>query len=300
MEAASARFSTVSAAVGALDEAALEQLFAEDTEVAAELLTMMARATDRQLRARARAAAASLLVPPATDAGGPAWRGTARLAPTRRAEGDLDVDGTIANLLDGNGRPEGPFCFRGWRRPARAVTLVVDASGSVTGRPLTTALVTAGAVIGRLAEADELAVLAFWSRAVRLRAMTSTTARAAVLDALFDLRGGDTTNLRGALALALAETGTARAARRDIIVLTDGLVTAGADPLEVAAQARACGARLHVLALSDEAESVAACTALADAGGGRMAPATTAARACGAVTSVLGHEVPTPRVTGVR
>jgi len=289
MEVASARFSTVSAAVGALDEAALAQLLADDADAGAELLTLMARATDRQLRARARAAAARLVVPDAADGTGRTWRGSSRIGATRRAEGDLDVDGTVANVLEGDGRPEGPFCFRGWQRPARAVSLVVDASGSVTGQPLATALLTAGAVIGRLSTADELAVVAFWSRSVLLRAMTSTAARAAVLDALFDLRGGDTTNLGAALELTLAETASALAVRRDIVVLTDGLATTGTDPLEIASQAPACGARLHVLALSEEIDAVVACTALAAAGGGRMVSATTPTRACMAVAEVLGR-----------
>jgi Mg-chelatase subunit ChlD len=98
-----------------------------------------------------------------------------------------------------------------------------------------------------------------------------TDPAATVLDALFDLRGGDTTDLAGGLRAALAEAAGATAARRDVVVLTDGLANAGDDPAAVAASGPAAGARVHVLNLSDTPESVGACRAVADAGGGRSA-----------------------------
>jgi Ca-activated chloride channel family protein len=165
--------------------------------------------------------------------------------------------------------------------------LLVDASGSVTGRPLATALVTAAALARRVGPDDQLGVVAFWSRAVVLRHVTSTDPATSVLDALFDLRGGDTTDLAGGLEAALAQAGRAVAGQRDVIVLTDGMANAGGDPIAVASTAAGAGARVHVLRLTDDPESVAACLAVAEAGGGRVAPLPRPSLAPAALSDIL-------------
>lgn len=167
--------------------------------------------------------------------------------------------------------------------------LLLDASASVTGRPLATAVVTAAALCARLGPDDELAVVAFWSRPVVLRPVDSATPPAAVLDALFDLRGGDTTDLAAAIGAGLAQAGAARAGERELVVLTDGLATAGADPIPVAAAAAAAGSVVHVLGLSPERDDAAgAARALAASGRGRYAALASPAGAPAAVAAVLG------------
>ena len=157
----------------------------------------------------------------------------------------------------------------------------------VVKSPLATAVVTAAALACRCGPDDELAIVAFWSVAVVLRRITSVEAPLHVLDALFDLRGGDTTDLAGGLRAALAQAVMARPGRRDILVLTDGLATAGDDPVSVAATASAHGAAVHVLALTVDAEATDACHRIADAGGGRMAALLHPADAPAAVAEVL-------------
>jgi Ca-activated chloride channel family protein len=230
----------------------------------------MARATDRVLRARARALAGELLLPVARHGGDQRRRGAVRLVTSARDGLDLDLDATVERAGGGRIGAE-DLRWRRWERPGRAYVLLVDASGSVTGRPLATALVTAAALARRIGPDDQLAVVAFWSRAVVLRPVTSVEPATGVLDALFDLRGGDTTDLAGGLRAALAEAGRAVAGQRDVIALTDGMANAGDDPVEVAATAAAAGSRVHVLSLSDDASAVGACLAVAAAGGGRVA-----------------------------
>lgn len=282
------RLEQVSPGVGALDEEALAGLLAEDLDAGAEVLVDMARATDRELRARVRAVAASLLVPPSRSGAG-AERGGARRIRRDAPRGmDLDLDATVSRLLDGPGaQGEDPLRWQGWVSPARAVVLVVDASGSTTGRPLTTAVVTAAALAARLRTGDELAVVAFWSRTVLLRPVSATDAPVSVIGRLLDLRGGDTTDLAGGLRAALGQAGAATAARRDVLVLTDGLANEGDDPLPVAATAAGSGARIHVLALSADADAAAACETLAGVGGGRVAPLLAASQAPAAVAALL-------------
>jgi Mg-chelatase subunit ChlD len=209
------------------------------------------------------------------------------LITSKRAGLELDVDATIEEIASRTSPSTDDLRWRRWARPGRALILLIDASGSVAGLPLATAVVTAAALAGRCGPDDELAVVAFWSRAVLLRGTTSVEPPLHVLDALFDLRGGDTTDLAGGLRTALAQAGLAGPGRRDILVLTDGMATAGDDPIGVAATAAAHGATVHVLALADDPEAIDACHRIADAGGGRVAALLRPADAPAAVAAVL-------------
>jgi Mg-chelatase subunit ChlD len=297
LEARHEDFEQVSAEVGELDQDALAGALDEDPDRAIELLADMARATDRALRDRARALAAELLLPVARHGGDHRRRGASRLVTSARDGLDLDLDATLERAAAA-GSPTGAsgpssrisaddLRWHSWERPGRAYVLLVDASGSVTGRPLATALVTAAALARRIGPDDQLAVVAFWSRAVVLRHVTSTDSATSVLDALFDLRGGDTTDLAGGLEAALAQAGRAVAGQRDVIVLTDGMANAGGDPVAVAATATATGARVHVLRLAEDPEAVAACLAVAEAGGGRVAALPRPSLAPAALSDVL-------------
>jgi Mg-chelatase subunit ChlD len=263
-----------------LDEAAVTSKAGEDPDAAVDLLADLARATDPGLRAAARRLAAKLVVR-AARVGREERRGTTRLATIDREGPDLDLDAT----LERSPRPgTDDLRWRGWRSSARATVLLVDASGSVAGRPLATAVTTAGALAAGLRPGDELGVVAFWSRAVVLRPRSSPRPASAVLDALFDLRGGSTTDLALGLRTALAQLHDARAAHREIVVLTDGAWNEGEDPVPVAARS---GVTVSVLRTVDSAEAVTACARLAGAGGGRHAPLLRASDAPAAVAAVL-------------
>jgi Mg-chelatase subunit ChlD len=166
--------------------------------------------------------------------------------------------------------------------------LLVDASGSVAGDELAVAVLTASALAQRMRPDDELAVVAFWSRAVVLRPLSADPRTDVVVDRLFDLRGGGTTDLDLGLRTAAAQLARSRAATRDVLLLSDGVPTESPDPLPAAAALVRAGARLHVLSLSAEPESEAGCAALAATGGGRVASLLRATDAPAAVRTVLG------------
>ena len=270
--------------VGVLDEAAMAGAHADDPDAAVDLLADLARATDPALRAKARRLAVRLLVPPAR-AGETQRRGSSRLA-TVAGEGlDLDLDATLERSLVHRPIRAEDLRWRGWRSPARALVLLVDASGSVAGKPLTTAVTTAGALAAGLRTDDELAVVAFWSRAVVLRHLHSPAPPSGVLDALLDLRGGSTTDLALGLRTALAQAAAARVPHADVLVLTDGAWNEGEDPAPVAAAAGA--ARVHTLVTVDDEEARTSCARLAAAGGGRSVPLYRPSDAPAAVRAVL-------------
>jgi Mg-chelatase subunit ChlD len=275
----------VSPEVGALDEAALAGALDDDLDAGVSLLVDLSRATDPALREQARRLAAGLVVPAARVPAVASAAGSARFGPVADIGTDLDLDGTLEAIGDHPRLRAEDLRWRGWRRPGRAVVLLVDASGSVTGRPLDTAIVTAAALAARTGPADQLGVVAFWSRSVVLRPIEDRSPPGRVVERLLSLRGGDTTDLAGGLMAGLGQLERARAGRRDLIVLTDGMANEGGDPLPVVASS---GAPVHVLALSPDRDATAACRKLAGAGGGRFVALHRAADAPAAIAEILG------------
>ena len=275
---------SVSPTVGVLDEAATAGAFGEDADGTIDLLADLARATDPLLRAKARRLAVRLLVPPAR-AGETERRGSTRLATVTGDGLDLDLDATLEQSLEHRPIRAEDLRWRGWRSPGRAIVLLVDASGSVAGKPLTTAVTTAGALAAGLRTDDELAVIAFWSRAVVLRHLHSPAPTSAVLDSLLDLRGGSTTDLALGLRTALAQATAARVPHADVLVLTDGAWNEGEDPAPIAGASGA--ARVHTLVTVDDEEARTSCARIAAAGGGRSVPLLRPSDAPAAVRAVL-------------
>lgn len=273
---------------GVLDENALAGM---DPGESLALLADMTRSSDRTLRARARLLATRLALRPS---GVESPRGFGRpqlgLLTDPYAGADLDLDVTL-NRLTGMHRPQlDDLVFRGWKRSSSAYLLVVDSSGSVAGERLATAVLTAGALCHRIGDA-ELSVIAFWSRAVVLQPLAPAVSVSSLVDKLADLRGGGTTDIALALRAAFSQASLARAARREVLLLTDGVRTEGVDPVPVAGAAASLGVRLHVLALTppagEESAGESTCRALAAAGAGRYASLSSPLDAPSAVSSVL-------------
>jgi Mg-chelatase subunit ChlD len=264
-------FEAVSPQAGELDQQALEDLTGRDPDAATRLLTAMGRAFDPALRARARSLAARL--PVAVPRTGVPDRAGSRRVVTRRdpTGADVDLDATLAARgAEPHWRAE-HLHTRSWRATGRACVLVVDASGSVAGDELAVAVLTASALAQRMRPGDELAVVAFWSTAVLLQPLSADVRPEVVVDRLFDLRGGGTTDLDLALRTAGQQLARTRTVARDVLLLSDGMPTNSPDPRPAAAALVRAGARLHVLGLSAEPESVENCAALAATGGGRSA-----------------------------
>jgi Mg-chelatase subunit ChlD len=219
--------------VGGLDETAFETALAGDPDAALSLLADMAGATDERLRALARRLAGRVSVRLART--GPVrTRGTGRLRRvTLRPGGDLDVEASLDALLvaAATGRPPALEELQGtaWARPDVALCLLVDRSGSVGGGRLASAALAAAAVA--LRAPDDHSVVAFGTRALVLRAQDRPRPVEDVVNDLLRLRGHGLTDLAAALDTARAQLERSTAARRTVVLLTDGRATAGPDPL---------------------------------------------------------------------
>jgi magnesium chelatase subunit D len=198
-------FAAVSPQVGELDSAALDVQMRRDPERTVALLADMAVATDPALRADARRLAGRLL-PPLARVGAPSRRGTRRLVAYRGSlAGDLDLDRTL-ELSEGR-RPDRAerIVARSWGAAPRAVCLLVDRSGSMTGRAVALAAVAAAAVVQAASDRLQTAVIAFAAEPLVLRDLGSAVPSDSVVDDLLSLRGHGVTDLARALRAAAAQ-----------------------------------------------------------------------------------------------
>jgi MoxR-like ATPase len=274
-------FDAVSHEVGQLDRDAFAQLLAADPDAAVALLADLARATDKDLRAAARRLAARVFFRLGRTGQKPA-RGTRRLG-AGRAEGDLDLELTLDRWSGPWPPATHELVTRSWRAHRRALCLLIDSSGSMSGAAVAMAAVAAASVVfaadGRLAPA----IIAFSGGVTVLQAQGTRRAPGELVDDLVALRGHGVTDLAAALRAAAAQLGGAAADERVAVLLSDCLPTTGGDP----ALALAGISRLHVLCPLPTAESELAAAALARRGGGVSQPVRRLADVAPALTRAL-------------
>ena len=247
------RFAEISPEVGEIDQEALSDLIGEDPDHAMTLLAQMRSATDQRM-AQLAARLAGQLVLDVARVGPIQARGVGALAssPADRVDGDLDLDASLDGLVraraGGEAVDPSELRVRHWTQPTTAVSLVIDRSGSMSGRRLAIAAVAAAACAHR-APVD-WSVLAFADRTIALKSQQEARSPMAVVDDLLRLRGQGVTDLAGALQAAARQLERSRAKRRVTILLSDCRSTFGADPLAAARRLD----ELCVVAPADDAD----------------------------------------------
>jgi Mg-chelatase subunit ChlD len=224
------------------------------------MLADLTGATDPVLRALARRLASRIVVDLART-GRPARSGAGKLArlPYQPDSGDLDLDASLEPIAIARATYSLPdtdeLRVTGWTRPDTAVCLLVDRSGSMTGKPLATSAVAAAAVSWRAP--SDYAVVAFAADAVVAKSIGAPKATERVVTDLLTLRGFGTTDVALALRTAAEQLGRSRAGRKITLLLSDCRATA---PGDVEAMA-ACVEELIIIAPegdSEEAEALGA------------------------------------------
>jgi DNA polymerase III delta prime subunit len=274
-------FAEVSPAVGELDADAAARAVAADPDAAAALLADLTLATDERLRAAARRLAARVFLRLGRT-GAARTRGVRRLVPGA-GSGDLDLDRTVDRAAGAWPPGAEDVVTRTWTGYRRAVCLLVDRSGSMSGLAVAVAAVTAAGVV--LAADDRLqpGVLAFGGDVAVLQAQGSRRPPEELVADLVGLRGHGNTDLAAALRAAGAQLAGTAADERVVLLLSDCLPTAGADP----AGALAGIDRLHVLCPLPTPAAERAAAALAARGGGTSQPVRTLAEVGPALTRIL-------------
>jgi hypothetical protein len=266
---AHAGFAEVSPDVGQLDETAFAAQLARDGDAAVALLSDLAVATDPALRRAARRLAERLLAP-LGRAGQPRRRGTRRMvARAGASEGDLDIERTLERSLGRRPRDPQDLVARQFAAAPRAICLLVDRSGSMSGHGVGLAAVAAAAVVSAASDRLRCSVVAFAAEPLVLLDRARPRPAGAVVDDLLSLRGHGVTDLGRALRAAEQLLAGVPPGGRTALLMSDALHTAGEDPLRAVAGLDC----LHVLGTSEEADAVAAGRALARRGHGRYLPA---------------------------
>jgi hypothetical protein len=231
------QFSEISPDTGSLDEEALADLLRDDPDEALGLLASMTAATDRGLRALARALAGRLMLDVARS--GPAGsRRVGRVATTKwhLTGGDLDVDASLDALVTATSARSvvdiDELRQRNWVRPSTAICLLVDRSGSTTGRPLATNAIAAAAVAWR--NPDDFSVISFARRPIVVKPQGVHRPAEDIVDAVLALRGFGTTDLAAAIAAARRQLERSHAGRKITVLLSDCRATEGGDAVAAA------------------------------------------------------------------
>lgn len=279
------RFEQVSPEVGELDEAAVEEALSDDPDDTMAMLADLTGATDPALRELARRLAGRLFLDVARR--GPMRpRGVGRLReqPFRPDGGDLDLDASLDAIAAARAAgeavdPEG-LRIRAWSTPSTAISLLVDRSGSMGGKPLATSAVAAAAIASR-APAD-YSVISFGKEVVVPKSQDRSRSVEEVVDAVLALRGFGTTDVAAALSAGADQLSRSPARRRIAVLLSDCRAT---EPGDVIAAAQRVEELVIVAPEGDSAEA----EELAAQVGARVAVVSGPSSIPDALASVLDH-----------
>ncbi len=184
--------------------------------------------------------------------------------------GELDVEATVDNIV-GKAYPEpGDWVVQHRVDRRHQVVLMVDTSLSMSGENMAIAAVAA-AVLALKLHPEDLSVVVFEDKANAVTHLDVPDPADEVVRRMLDQPVRGYTNIEAALALGAAELERGRNPRRSGLLITDGVVTAGGDPVPLAHRFP----HLFVLLTEDYKMNPELCRRLADAGHGDVFPVRT-------------------------
>jgi uncharacterized protein with von Willebrand factor type A (vWA) domain len=220
---------------------------------------------DGELRAYAERLAAAAVLRRAARLVGPLRAATQTVVETLREphEGELEIEATIENLT-GKQWPE-PDDWLVARRVERRhqVVLMLDTSLSMSGEKMALAAVAA-AVLALKSHPGDLGVVLFDDQARAVARLEAAVEPAEIVRRMLGRPVRGYTNIAAALKLGVAELERGRNPRKVGLLVTDGVATAGGDPVPLAARF----GRLHVLLAEDYKMDRELCRRMADLGRG--------------------------------
>jgi Mg-chelatase subunit ChlD len=258
-------FEEISPEVGELDEVAFDEAMQNSPDETLSMLADLTAATDPALRDLARKLAGRILIELA-QSGKPRPRGIGKMSLRKYQPdaGDIDIDASLdaLNELRATGVVDADeLRVRGWLRPGTAISLVVDRSGSMGGKPLANSAMAAASIAAR--EPADYSVLVFGKDVIAAKSQDVNKSGDDVVNTVLALRGFGTTDLAGALNASREQLLRSRASRKITVLLSDCRATVDGD-------AHAAALSLDELVVIAPLEDDAEARAFADVVGARF------------------------------
>jgi Mg-chelatase subunit ChlD len=237
--------------------------------IAVNLTRSDRRIFNRELQIHAEKLAARAVLRRAADLVGPIRGATERVRETLRDPftGELDLERTLENI-GGKELPDAEDWVVERRQERRQqVVLMVDTSLSMSGENMAMAAVAAAVLALKLHPGD-LSVVVFEDKARAVSHLEEEDPPALIVERMFEQPVRGYTNIEAALRVGLDELARGRNPRKAGLLVTDGVSTAGGDPLPLAARFN----RLFVMLTEDYKMNPGLCRQMADLGHGDVFP----------------------------
>jgi Mg-chelatase subunit ChlD len=247
-------FEEISPEVGELDEVAFDEAMQNSPDETLSMLADLTAATDPALRELARKLAGRILIELA-QSGKPQPRGIGKMSLRKYQPdaGDIDIDASLdaLNELRATGVVDADeLRVRGWLKPGTAISLVVDRSGSMGGKPLANSAMAAASIAAR--EPADYSVLVFGKDVIAAKSQDVHKSGDDVVNTVLALRGFGTTDLAGALHASREQLSRSKASRRITVLLSDCRATVDGD---ARAAAKSLDELVVIAPLEDDAEA---------------------------------------------
>lgn len=197
------------------------------------------------------------------------------LAPFRFDEDELDMDATVERLMasavpvvrnQAHVADYADIVVRERGSRPRACVVMLDESRSMRGSKAVAAALATATLILNLRPADEWGLVAFADQGRTVRAINRRRPKEEIIRQILDMQPQGCTDIARGLELGLKEIARAQAYDHIGIVISDGWLNTGPDPLPLARQFT----RLHFIELPGGDHEF--CTRMAQVGRGIVAP----------------------------
>jgi len=183
---------------------------------------------------------------------------------------EFDLDSTLQAFLEKRVLPYWDIVGVERRKRKKVGVLMIDTSGSMYGRLLLNAALTAAVLSYHMAKTDKYAIVVFNSKALVLKGITNARNTDAIVNDILDSEAVGFTNIEAALQEGLEELAKYPAPDKFGILITDGEYNRGEDPVPMARHFR----HLHVINIPPEqafnTKGLEKCAEIAQAGRGNL------------------------------
>jgi len=209
----------------------------------AQFLFTMEKELNEEQRLASKATLVKLLVQLASQISAKGIRSSERcLTCYKPGLDEIEVENTLENIIAKKHVDYEDLVMVDRKQKKRAVVLMIDTSNSMKRDKILIAVLAMGVMALRL-QGDNFAIVSFNTNAKVLKPMEEEIAIEKLIEKMLDIEAGGSTNIESGLELGFEQLSKNIAHEKIGILVTDGWVTQGKDPLEMAKKF----SKLHVI-----------------------------------------------------